>query len=105
MSDEKLALPYGEFKAEDAHLEHAEPLGTRIVRPARVFSAEEEAKLYRKLDIKVSSRSVAQQPFCMMWRTGLTTIGPLLQLLPMLAVLYLLSFMISRFLSHVALGS
>lgn len=93
MSDEKLALPYGEYKAEQAHLEHAGGQVGAIVRPARVFSPEEEAKLYRKLDIKVSALRLSQCTSDL----ALTLIGPFLQLLPMLAVLYLLSFMICRF--------
>ncbi|KAL8293321.1 hypothetical protein RQP46_000022 [Phenoliferia psychrophenolica] len=59
------SFAYGEYKAEDEQIES--PAGHAVLtRPARVFTPEEEAKLYRKIDIRI---------------------------MPILALLYLLSFM------------
>ncbi|GAA5938662.1 uncharacterized protein JCM15063_005384 [Sporobolomyces koalae] len=70
--DEKTAYPMEDiFKGQSAHLEHAgyadEALPDGVIRrPARVFTPEEEKKLYRKIDRRI---------------------------MPILALLYLLSFM------------
>ncbi|ORY88026.1 MFS general substrate transporter [Leucosporidium creatinivorum] len=56
MSDEKLSAVHSStFKADDAHIEHANAgrdQEGRLALPPRMFTKEEEAKLYRKIDIK-----------------------------------------------------
>ncbi|KAL8277541.1 hypothetical protein RQP46_010096 [Phenoliferia psychrophenolica] len=59
------SLNYSEFKQEDQYIEN--PAGDSVLRrPTRVFTPEEEAKLYRKIDLRI---------------------------MPILSLLYLLSFM------------
>jgi hypothetical protein len=54
MSDEKLSAVHSTFKAEDSHLEHAgRDQEGRLALPPRMYTKEEEAKLYRKVDLKV----------------------------------------------------
>lgn len=46
--------PEPTMKEEVSHYDNVAQDGhSTIVRPARVFTAEEEAKLYRKIDIRI----------------------------------------------------
>lgn len=89
-SDEKLA----EFKVSEEYVEHIGSGSAQdIPRPARSFTLEEEDRLYRKMDIRVSTSSHGLLYREIFKPDASAYIPPATQILPMLAVLYLLSFM------------